>query len=68
MRHYISLALLLALSACGTRGGLYMPPGLQPPPPLLGNPAPAKPNPAKTDSTATPQDAGDLNTAKEPQK
>lgn len=70
MRHYIILAALLALTACGTRGGLYMPPGMQPPPPMLGKPAPPQPagKTTETADTATRQGADDLNTAKEPQK
>lgn len=73
MRHFISLAAVLvpfALSACGTRGGLTLPPG-PPPAPIFGNPAPAKPVP-KTDAqgaaTTGTTSAADLNTATEAAK
>lgn len=69
MRHIIPLAALLALTACGTRGNLVLPPG-PPPPPLFGNPAPAPAKPTK--SAAQPerpatdaQGGGDLNTPTE---
>lgn len=70
MRHSNLLAALFALSflsACGTRGGLQLPPG-PPPAPLFGNPAPAKPV-QKTDAAAAePTVAGDTNTATEAPK
>jgi len=71
MRHFISLAALLvplALSACGTRGGLTLPPGPAPAP-IFGNPAPAKPVPkSDTPEPATTTGAADLNTATEVEK
>lgn len=52
---FMAAALLLAVTACGTRGPLTLPPGPAPEP-LLGNPKPAK---------AAPQNipASDLSTA-----
>ena len=70
MRHSIPLAALLAistLSACGTRGGLQLPPG-PPPAPLFGNPPPPKPVQKPDTPTAEPASSGDTNTATEAQK
>ncbi|MCP5268021.1 MAG: hypothetical protein H6943_03165 [Zoogloeaceae bacterium] len=66
MRHITFLAILLALGACGTRGGLTLLPGPTPAP-ILGNPAPAKPKPATTSEPSTPATTGnaDLSTAQE---
>ena len=68
MRHLILLSALLALTltACGTRGGLVLPPG-PPPPPLFGNPppAPAKPAQKPTPEADKREGAGDLNTPQE---
>lgn len=46
MPKILTVCLLLALAACGTRGPLYIPPG-QPPEPLLGG----KPTPLNQAST-----------------
>jgi len=66
MRHLITLALLAALAACGTRGSLTMPPGPRPAP-LFGNASPAektkKPAPQPEASTSESPAGGDLNTA-----
>lgn len=69
MRHLILLGAILALAACGTRGGLVLPPG-PPPPPLFGNPPPppAKPAAKQNPDAAKPESAGDLNTPQEAQK
>jgi hypothetical protein len=71
MRHFLTLAALLTasmLGACGTRGGLILPPGPAPAP-IFGNPAPAKPAPKPaTPDTTEPAAGGDLNTATEAQK
>lgn len=73
MRHYILLVALAALTACGTRGSLTMPPGPAPAP-LFGNPAPkpaqkpAKPAQEQESAPAEPSAGGDLNTATEAAK
>lgn len=69
MRHYIPLVALLALTACGTRGSLTLPPGPAPTP-LFGNPAPAptKPAPKQEVPAADAEGGGDLNTATEAAK
>lgn len=69
MRHYIPLVALLALTACGTRGSLTLPPGPAPTP-LFGNPAPkpAKTAPKQQPPAAEPAGGGDLNTATEAAK
>lgn len=65
MRPIVFQALLLAavtLSACGTRGGLTLPPGPHQPP-ILDRWAGSKPAPApKEEAAPTPQGAGDTNT------
>lgn len=70
MRYFMTLAALLALTACGTRGGLSQLPGPAQPPLFErwgGSPSPAKP--AQTqESKAGTQSAGDLNTATEAAK
>ncbi len=67
MRHYPLLAVLIALTACGTRGSLTLPPGPMPAP-LFGNPAPAKKAPKPEPAAADPAGGGDLNTATEAAK
>ena len=61
MSKILVILLALALTACGYKGPLEMPPGPAPEP-LLGNPKPAKPVPTKktdpdvsTDKKALPQ-------------
>jgi predicted small lipoprotein YifL len=61
MSKILVILLALALTACGYKGPLELPPGPAPEP-LLGNPKPAKPVPAKktdpdvsTDKKALPQ-------------
>lgn len=70
MRHFIILVALLALTACGTRGGLTQLP-VPAQPPIFerwgGPPASAKPA-QKQESSPETQGAGDLNTATEAQK
>lgn len=63
MRHYIPLVALVALTACGTRGSLTLPPGPAPEP-VFGNPAPAK-SAAGQEAPAANTGRADLNTATE---
>lgn len=77
---FLSAALLsVLLAACGTRGGLTMPPGPAQPPVLerwLGPPQPAKPAAKPADPATNPagepaagaEVGADLNTAQEPAK
>lgn len=71
MSHYILLATLLALTACGTRGNLIPPPGPAPAPILdriISPAAPAKPAPKQEQPADTDAARGDLNTATEAAK
>jgi len=70
MRHTIILAALLALTACGTRGNLVLPPGPKPAP-VFGNPPASKTkmkpeHPAPETSVEPSGAGGDLNTAPTP--
>lgn len=66
MRHYTLLLALLALTACGSRGNLVLPPGPAPAPILERLPS-AKPAP-KQETPAADAARGDLNTATEAAK
>lgn len=63
MRHIFLPAILIALGACGTRGGLDLPPGPAPEP-LFGSTAAAGPVPVSPAADA--KRGGDLSTTTKP--